>query len=235
MAAVEGAFRDRIEQAKRRHHGAGRKHLDLEVAAGHVVDLLGVILGVFVENILGRPGALPAHADRALRAGDGRCCDRCCCGARGGYLQKAAAAGIAAFGRPGHVSLPGIDADPLEIACCFIGWGDKGLAPALARTFGMMRRFDAACVQNASPQPGIYSTRARFNLAVKRTTFGLARRPRPSSLDRIAGVVEAGRRGMAAGDKAIDQRFVFGGEAIVERLQIIVPLFLGAGALRSRR
>ena len=67
VAAVERALRDGVEQAEGGHHGAGGKHLDLEVAAGHVVHLLGVVERVFVENILGRPGALPAHADRALR------------------------------------------------------------------------------------------------------------------------------------------------------------------------
>ena len=72
VAAVEHALRDRVEQAEGGHHGAGRQHLDLEVAAGHVVDLLGVIQRVFVENVLRRPGALPAHADRALGLDDGR-------------------------------------------------------------------------------------------------------------------------------------------------------------------
>ena len=70
VAAVERALRHRVEQAEGRHHGAGRQHLDLEVAAGHVVDLLGEVERVFVEDVLGRPGALPAHADRALRARD---------------------------------------------------------------------------------------------------------------------------------------------------------------------
>ena len=97
VAAVERALRHRIEQAEGGHHGAGRKHLDLEIAAGHVVDLLGVVEGVFVEDVLGRPGALPAHADRALRArdvrrGDGRCSPR------GSHFQEAAAARSLALG-----------------------------------------------------------------------------------------------------------------------------------------
>jgi hypothetical protein len=67
VAAVERAFRHGVEQAEGGHHRAGRKHLDFEIAAGHVVDLLGVVEGVFMENVLRRPGALKAHADRALR------------------------------------------------------------------------------------------------------------------------------------------------------------------------
>src|SRR2546430_1968527 len=55
--------------------GARRQHLDLEVAAGHVVHLLGVVQRIFVEDVLRWPGALPAHADRALRLDDGRRCD----------------------------------------------------------------------------------------------------------------------------------------------------------------
>ena len=68
MAAVERALRDGVEQPECRNHGAGRQHLDLEVAAGHVVDLLGVVLREFVEDVLRRPGRLPAHADRAACA-----------------------------------------------------------------------------------------------------------------------------------------------------------------------
>ena len=71
VAAVERALGHRFEQAEGRHHGAGRQHLDLEIAAGHVVDLLGEVERVFVEDVLRRPGALPAHADRALRLDDG--------------------------------------------------------------------------------------------------------------------------------------------------------------------
>src|SRR6185295_5769810 len=76
VAAVEGALRHRVEQAERRHHRAGGQHLDLEVAAGHVVHLLGEVVGVLVEDVLRRPGALPAHADRALRLGDHREAER---------------------------------------------------------------------------------------------------------------------------------------------------------------
>ena len=73
VAAVERALRHGIDQPERRHHGAGRKHLDLEVAAGHVVDRLGVVERVFVEDILRRPRALEAHGDRPLRLDDARC------------------------------------------------------------------------------------------------------------------------------------------------------------------
>ena len=106
VAAVERALRHRVEQAEGRHHRAGRKHLDLEVAAGHVVDLLGVVEGVFVEDVLGRPGALPAHADRALRARDARRGDGCG-GARGGHFQEAATARSLVLGWFGHEYPPG--------------------------------------------------------------------------------------------------------------------------------
>ena len=71
VAAVERALGHRLEQAEGRHDGAGRQHLDLEIAAGHVVDLLGEVERVLVEDVLRRPGALPAHADRTLRLDDG--------------------------------------------------------------------------------------------------------------------------------------------------------------------
>jgi hypothetical protein len=71
VATVQRALRHRFEQAESRYHGTGRQHFDLEVATGHVVDLLGEIEGVFVENVFRRPGRLPAHADRAgLGLGD---------------------------------------------------------------------------------------------------------------------------------------------------------------------
>src|SRR5260370_16829816 len=54
--------------------------------------------------------------------------------------------------------------------------------------------------------------------------------PRPAALDRIGRVVETRRRGVAADDEAVDQRFVLGGEAIVERAQIVGPVLLGARA-----
>src|SRR5260370_9545652 len=54
--------------------------------------------------------------------------------------------------------------------------------------------------------------------------------PRPSAFDRIRRIVVARRRGMAAGDQPVDQRFILGGEAIIERAQVIVPLFFGARA-----
>ena len=93
VTAVEHALGDRVEQLERRHHGAGGQHLDLEVAAGHVVDLLAEVVGVFVEDVLRRPGALPAHADRALRLDDVRGCDnRSRRDAQTGGLQKLAAA-----------------------------------------------------------------------------------------------------------------------------------------------
>jgi hypothetical protein len=59
---------------------------------------------------------------------------------------------------------------------------------------------------------------------------GPATRPRPPSLDRIGRVVEPRRRGVAAHHELIDQRLVLRCEAIVDRLQVIVPLLLGARA-----
>ena len=91
VAAVQRAFGNSFEQTESRHHSTGWQHFNLQVAAGHVIDLLGVVQSVFVEDVLGRPGALPAHGDRAgLCIGDHRCAH----GARsnGGALEKAAAA-----------------------------------------------------------------------------------------------------------------------------------------------
>src|SRR3984893_3938113 len=55
------------------------------------------------------------------------------------------------------------------------------------------------------------------------------RRPRPSALDWICRIIETRRRRMAACDQAVDQGLVLGRKTIVERAQIVVPLFLGAG------
>jgi hypothetical protein len=49
------------------HDGAADQVVDLEPAAGHLVDALDVILGELVEHVLGAPGAL--HLQRGgLRA-----------------------------------------------------------------------------------------------------------------------------------------------------------------------
>ena len=42
MSAIERTFRYRIEQAEGRNHRACGKNLDLEIASGHVVDLLSL-------------------------------------------------------------------------------------------------------------------------------------------------------------------------------------------------
>jgi hypothetical protein len=76
VAAVEHALGDGVEQLEGRHDGASGQHFDLEIAAGHIVDLLGEVVGVLVEDILRGPRALPAHADGALRLDDGRRCNR---------------------------------------------------------------------------------------------------------------------------------------------------------------
>jgi hypothetical protein len=67
VAAVERALGYGVEQVEGLDHGAGRQHLDLQAAAGHVVHLLGEVECVLVEDVLGRPGGLPAHGDRRLR------------------------------------------------------------------------------------------------------------------------------------------------------------------------
>jgi hypothetical protein len=43
VAAVEGAFRDRVEQPERRHDRASRQHFDAQIAARHVVHFLGEV------------------------------------------------------------------------------------------------------------------------------------------------------------------------------------------------
>jgi hypothetical protein len=88
VAAVERALGDRFEQAERRHHGTCRQDLDPEVAAGHVVHLLGEVVGVLVEDVLRRPGALPAHRDRPLRLGDHREAKRGGARGSGGTAQE---------------------------------------------------------------------------------------------------------------------------------------------------
>ena len=52
MARVQRAGRDSVEQTESRNDRAGGQHVDAEVAARHVIDLLGDVLGEFVENIL---------------------------------------------------------------------------------------------------------------------------------------------------------------------------------------
>jgi hypothetical protein len=42
---------DRILQLEGRHDGAGGQHVELQAAARHVVDALGVIAGEFVEDV----------------------------------------------------------------------------------------------------------------------------------------------------------------------------------------
>src|SRR5690606_35253328 len=67
VAAVQGPLADRIDQVESLDHRSGRQHFDLQIAAGHVVHLGGEVHGVFVEDVLRRPGALPAHGNGSLR------------------------------------------------------------------------------------------------------------------------------------------------------------------------
>ena len=95
MAAVERPLRHRVDQAEGRHHCAGGQHLDLEVAAGHVVDLLRVVERELVEDVLRRPGALPAHRDRAgLALRDHRKAERRAGGGGAGRGLQELAAGM---------------------------------------------------------------------------------------------------------------------------------------------
>ena len=71
VATVERALVDSVQQLEGWHHGARGQHLDLQAAARHVVHLLGEVIGVLVEDVLGGPGALEAQADR-LRIADHR-------------------------------------------------------------------------------------------------------------------------------------------------------------------
>ena len=45
MAAIEDAGMDGVLQLEGRHDGAGREHVELQAAARHLVDLLGVVDG----------------------------------------------------------------------------------------------------------------------------------------------------------------------------------------------
>ena len=92
VATVQSAFGHGFEQAKCRHHSTSGQHFDLQIATGHVVDFFGVVQGVLVEDVLGRPCALPAHRDRArLGRGDHGC--RNGTSGDGGTLQEVATAG----------------------------------------------------------------------------------------------------------------------------------------------
>src|SRR6202012_2614545 len=81
MSAIERTLGYRIEQTEGWNHRTCRKNLDLEVATGHIVDLLRVIERIFVEDVLCRPCALKAHADGTLCVDDG---GRGNCGGAGG-------------------------------------------------------------------------------------------------------------------------------------------------------
>ena len=70
MSAVEGALRHGVEHAEGRHYRARGQHFDFQIAAGHVDDLLGEVESELVEDILLRPGALPAHRGDPLRLDD---------------------------------------------------------------------------------------------------------------------------------------------------------------------
>src|SRR6185437_7299612 len=55
-----------------------------------------------------------------------------------------------------------------------------------------------------------------------------------TALERIGGVVVARGRGVARRHQPIDQRLVLGGEAVVERAQVILPVLLGARSADHR-
>src|SRR5690606_11089336 len=65
----------------------------LQLAAGHVVDLLRVVAGELVEDVVGGPGALePQRNGRVLRPGNSRKTQ--CGGARDGSAGDELAAGL---------------------------------------------------------------------------------------------------------------------------------------------
>ncbi len=73
VTTVEGSLGNRIQKAEGGHHRARGQHLDLQVSAGHVVDLLCEVVGILMEDVFLRPRALPAHRDRPrLPASDHR-------------------------------------------------------------------------------------------------------------------------------------------------------------------
>src|SRR5262249_8138864 len=108
VAPVERSLRHSVEKAECGHDGARRQHLNLEVSTGHFVNLLGEVEGVFVKYVLGRPCALPAKIDWALRLGNGRQSHgRRGCGS-GAAEELAASRGFDCFFL-GHVSPPWMD------------------------------------------------------------------------------------------------------------------------------
>src|SRR5689334_16596236 len=70
MTAVERSLRHGLQQPERRDNGTRGQHLDLELAAGHVVHFLREVERVLVKDIFRWPRRLPAHVDRALRLGN---------------------------------------------------------------------------------------------------------------------------------------------------------------------
>ena len=95
MAAIERAGKHRVLHLERLGDRARGQQLELQAAAGHLVDAVDEVLREFVEDVLGGPGALELEHHRLLGADDighgergGTCCRRCCTG-----LQKGAARG----------------------------------------------------------------------------------------------------------------------------------------------
>ncbi|KAG1372838.1 hypothetical protein G6F60_015590 [Rhizopus arrhizus] len=58
VAAVQRACRHRVQQVARLHARPGGQHLDLQLATGHVVDLLRIVARELVEDVRGGPRAL---------------------------------------------------------------------------------------------------------------------------------------------------------------------------------
>ena len=106
VTAVERALGHGVEQPEGRDDRARRQHLDLEVAARHVVDLLGEVERVLVEDVLLRPRALPAHGDGPLRLGDHREAEGGGAGRRhGGPGQELATRRLGGWLRSVHVPI----------------------------------------------------------------------------------------------------------------------------------
>ena len=60
VAAVQRALVDRLQQLECRHHGARWQHFNFELAARHIVDFFGKVVGILVKDVFGGPGALEA-------------------------------------------------------------------------------------------------------------------------------------------------------------------------------
>ena len=90
VSAVEHPGADRVLHAEGADHRAGWKNVELESIAGHLVHTPRVVLGVFVEDVLGGPGALEPPCNLGLRGRDRRKTKSCSGGGARRSLQELA-------------------------------------------------------------------------------------------------------------------------------------------------